>query len=158
MNQRGISLISLVVTVIVVMIIAAISLYDGQTTPEMANRSVFMQEIDDLRVELGILRANHFAETGNADEGFELVMVYNAPEEFVSVSEDINVMQGYLIDFNELDKSYYGNGTLSVAGQVHFGKDDVFVYDKNGTVYYAAGFEDQDTGEVYYNSISHKSK
>ena len=52
MNKQGISLISMVIAVIVIIIIAYISLYSGDRVPELANRSVFTDEIDEVRTAL----------------------------------------------------------------------------------------------------------
>ena len=82
--------------------------------------------------------------------GFEEVVIYNAPADFISTSSTAGEVKGYLINWDQFDdKASFGLGSVS-EGKVYFGKDDVLVYDKNGTVYYAKGYEDGE--ELYYNA------
>ena len=154
MNNKGISLISVVITVIVIIIISYIAIESGDRSPELAILSTFTHEVDDLRVALGTYRAESFEKNGDFDYGFQKVSVENAPDDFISL--DKNSTTGYLINLDTLGyKPYYGKG--SVTGDVViFDVDDVYVYDKNGTVYYAKGYEDGDN--IYYNATVYRSK
>jgi len=77
-----------------------------------------------------------------------------APEDFISTSQD--KVTGHVIDINRLeDVPSFGKGTYS-NGEVIFDKDDVYVYDKNGTVFYAKGYVKD--GEVFYNATVHTTK
>lgn len=152
MNNRGISLISLIITIISIIIIAIISLYNGYQTPEMANFTGFTSDMDMARVELGIVRAQNFEEHGNKDYGFQKVIIENAPTGFISISED--EVMGYLIHTDILKgNTKYGSGTIS-GDTVSFDLDDVLVYDKNGTVYYAKGYVSEE--RLYYNATVYK--
>ena len=63
-------------------------------------------------------------------------------------------MKGRLIDTTKLtDGVHYGNGTVN-GDSVTFDQDDVLVYDKNGTVYYAKGYLHED--RYYYTATTTK--
>ena len=52
MGNKGISLITVIVTIIVIIILSAIALYSGFGTPEQARLSSFMDAIDNIRNEV----------------------------------------------------------------------------------------------------------
>ena len=52
MNKYGISLMSMIITIVVIIILASIAIFSGFKTPESASFTRFTQEIDDVRVEL----------------------------------------------------------------------------------------------------------
>ena len=153
MSNKGISLISLIITIITIIIIATISIYNGYKTPEMADLTSFTSDMDMARVKLGTVRAQNFEEYGDKDYSFQEVYIQNAPEGFISISND--EIKGYLIhkDIYKGVLKKYGNGTIS-GDTVEFDMDDVFVYDKNGTVYYAKGYFND--GKLFYNATSYR--
>lgn len=105
-----------------------------------------------LGLNFGVLRAQNFEDHGDMDYGFEEVYIDNAPEGFVSISED--EVKGYLFHKDFLKNNVrFGNGTI-YGDTVTFDLDDVLVYDKNGTVYYAKGYYND--GELFYNATVHK--
>lgn len=155
MSKQGISLISVIITIIVIIILASIAIFTGFNTPDKAIFSRFTQEIDELRTELVTVRTNNFELYRDTDYGFEEVVITNAPEEFISASNDSNTVIGHVIDTNRIkDALYRGKGTHD-SGVVVFDKDDVYVYDKNGTVFYAKGFQTEEY--IYYNATAHKN-
>ena len=105
------------------------------------------------------MRAETFEETRNFDSKFTRVEIINPPEDFISFPNESGKIIGYLINLEELkDKQSFGKGNVATEGKVEFDKDDVFVYDKNGTVYYAKGFESVEEKLVYYNTTVYKSR
>ena len=148
-KSDGVSLISLIVTIICIIIIATISVFSGFGTPEMAAFSKFTEEINNVKVAITNKRAENFAEYDNADYGFTKVIVKNAPASFSTF--DSSEVTGYLVNFDKIDYSLidYGNGVIT-DGEVEFEKDDVFVYDSKGIVYYVLGYEYED--KIYYNA------
>ena len=154
MDKKGISLLSLVITMVVIIILAFIALYSGDRTPELAIRSTFTEEVNQLSAALGIHRAKSWDEDDNENIDFKLVNIENAPDAFKSV--EAGSVKGYLIDLDVLNYHLpYGSGTIT-GDTVKFDVDDVYVYDKNGTVFYAKGFDD--AGEIYYNATVHRAR
>ena len=151
-NNNGISLISLIVTIIAIIIIAGISYFEGLDTPKTATRSKFTDEVMSIKTELATVRAKNYMEHDDMNYGFEKVILVDAPTEFISFSgESADV--GYLINLEMFGFKPQNRGKAEVtSGSVTFKKDDVYVYDKNGAVYYAKGFQEDDT--IYYNSKS----
>ena len=110
-------------------------------------------------MKFGIVRAESFEETRKLDDKFELVEIINAPEGYISVSNNQGKTLGYLVDISLLkDSPSFGKGTVATNGKAEFDKDDVFVYDKNGTVYYVKGFDSHDGDRIYYNATVFKLK
>lgn len=151
-NNNGISLISLVITIIVIIILAGISFFNGLKTPESALRSLFTDEVVSVRVAVANARAKNLIEYDDENYGFYYVSIDNAPDNFVSFST--GNITGYVVDFDLLDyvPNVRGKGLVSSGDQVTFGEDDVYIYDKNGSVYYVGGFADED--KIYYNSVT----
>ena len=96
-------------------------------------------------------RAEKFKKLRDFNSGYREVTIKNAPTDFVSFENGESTdIKGYFVDLNNLKtKLLFGNGTIT-DNTVTFGKDDVLVYDKNGKVYYAKGYEYD--GKVYYNA------
>lgn len=152
-NNNGISLISLIITIIVIIILASIAYFSGFRTPETAMLSKFTEEISNLRTSVATVRANNAIEKDDENYGFKYVHLVNAPDRFISFSNDDSDKTGYLVDISVLDYKPANRGKGTISGdQVNFGKDDVYVYDKNGAIYYVGGFLDD--GKVYYNAIT----
>ncbi len=156
-NKKGISMVSLAVTVIVLIILALLAVYNSTSSVDNANKSSFMQELKDVEESVANKRiTNQIYGTGDEtiNKGFYKVKVVNPPTSFVSF--DKNNLTGYVVDLElvQFDDSIRGQkyveykaGTTEI---VTFGKDDVYVYDANGVVYYAKGVAIQDT--LYYSA------
>ena len=52
MENRGVSLISLIITIVSIIIISAIAIYSGYKTPDSASFSGFISTLDGIRVEV----------------------------------------------------------------------------------------------------------
>ena len=151
-NNSGVTLMSLIITLIVIILLAAISFYFGFDIPNSAVLSDFSTEVSNIKV--GV--ANHRAESMvlyDENKDFIKVTIENAPSKFVSFPSEDGSIIGYAID---LDKISYGGAKRGFQdvkdGKVTFGVDDIYVYDKNGIIYYAKGFRVGD--KTYYNDGS----
>lgn len=155
MNNKGITLISLIITIISIIILASIAIFSSDSTPEYAIFSTFTEELDDIQTAVAIKRANGIANYDNENYDFLKVELVNAPEKFKSFDE--GRITGYLIDFSKLDFKPNGTGLETLVGNVAtFKQNDVYVYDKNGTVYYVKGFENE--GKIYFTMTSYVEK
>lgn len=153
-NNAGVSLFTLIITIVSIVILAGIALFNSLDTPDNAMFSKFSDEVDSLRISVGVYRARCLVDYDDENYGFNPVQLVDAPEEFISFSGDASDM-GYVIDLDLIDfkPTVRGKGDVNV-NKVTFGKDDVFVYDKNGRIYYAKGFSNSD--KLYYNATSFK--
>ena len=156
-TKRGISMVSLVVTVVVLIILSLLAVYNSNNSIDNANKSSFMQELKDVEENVANKRITNQI-YGTSDEqinkGFYKVRVANPPTSFVSF--DKNALTGYVVDLElvQFDDSVRGQKYIEYkAGTtelVTFGKDDVYVYDANGRVYYARGLEIESA--LYYSA------
>lgn len=148
-SNNGISLLSLVVTIIVIIILASISIFSGLNTPEQASLSIFMEELSNIRVAVASARTKNFEASGDLNKGFTEVVLADAPSSFVSF--EAGTSKGYVVNFDLLDYNVRGTGKGdSTVSAATFGVEDIYVYDKNGTVFYVKGFADD--GKIYYNA------
>ena len=155
MSKRnlGVSLISLIITIIVIIILASISFFGGMKTPENALLSNFDEEVNNVRTALATYRAGLFEEYGDMDYEAKAVEIIDAPSEFVSISDSST--KGYVVDMSKLNYSTNSIAKDAFEGDtVTFDVDDVIVYDKLGAVYYAKGYRDEN--KLYYNVKCYK--
>lgn len=143
-EKSGVSLITLVITIIVIIILVVITIYTSLTTVDNANYASFAAEYDEVNSGTQAVLKNNVL-NGNTEEarnkGFAKVSVENPPGNFTSVDED--ALSGYLVDMDTIKVSGTKTGKGNIIGdEVVFGRDDVYIYDKEGTVYYAKGFYD----------------
>lgn len=155
MNNEGITLMSLIITIITIIILASIAIFSNESTPEYAILSNFSEEIDSIQTAVAIKRAGWIEKYDNENYGFTKVNINNAPEKFKSFDE--GSCTGYLIDFSILNYKPSDTGLESLSGNtVTFKVNDVYVYDKNGVPYYVKGLESE--GKVYFNINSYVAK
>ena len=150
-NQRGVSLLVLIITIIVVLILAGVMFWQGADTIESSALSAFAQELKDVEIQVSTVRLhNQTAGIGEEkkNKGFYKATVPNPPEEFVSFSE--NEIYGYVVDLeliefttNKRGQDYERYSENIDSNVVEFGKDDVYIYDAKGTVFYAKGYESE---------------
>jgi type II secretory pathway pseudopilin PulG len=155
MSKRnlGVSLISLIITIIVIIILASISFFGGMKTPENALLANFDEEVNNVRTALATYRAGLFEEYGDMDYEAKAVEIIDAPSEFVSISDSST--KGYVVDMSKLNYSTTSIAKDAFEGDtVTFDVDDVIVYDKLGAVYYAKGYRDEN--KLYYNVKCYK--
>lgn len=155
MYNKGITLISLIITIISIIILAAIAIFNSESTPESAIFSNFAEELDCIQTAVAIKRTSGIEKYDDENYGFKKVTVSNAPEKFKSFDE--GSCTGYLIDISTLGYEPTGKGLETLAGNtVVFEINDVYVYDKNGVAYYVKGFEKE--GRIYFNINTYVEK
>lgn len=148
-SSNGVSLITLVVTIVVIIILASMALFSGLNTPDQASRSAFLQELANIKVAVASARTKNFEASGDLNKGFTEVVLADAPSSFVSF--EAGASKGYVVNFDLLDYNVRGTGKGdSTVSAATFGVEDIYVYDKNGTVFYVKGFADD--GKIYYNA------
>ncbi len=87
------------------------------------------------------------AKYGDSEEkvnaGFEKVMLFNAPADFMSFDKGEGVTTGYLINLATISytNAEFGQGYETTEKTFTFDEDDVYVYDATGSVYYVKGIE-----------------
>lgn len=155
-KEKGISMITLVVTIIVIIILAAIVYSASTRSLDDASRSNFAQELKDVEIRVSSTRLMNQTEgTGEEikNKGFYKSYVQNPPETFVSFSEDS--VYGYVVNMELItfENNPRGLEYPKYSGDVEnnlvvFGRDDVYIYDAEGKVFYAKGYE-VDGGKYY---------
>lgn len=155
MNNKGITLISLIITIISIIILASIAIFSSDSTPEYAIFSTFTEELDDIQMAVAIKRANGIANYDDENYGFKKVEIMNAPEKFKSFDE--GSCTGYYVDFSLIDFKPSDTGFETLTSDVvTFKKNDVYVYDKSGIVYYVEGLESE--GRIYFTQNCYVEK
>lgn len=148
-NNFGITTMSLIITIVIIILLASISFYFAFDTPDRAILSDFSSEVNEIKVGVATYRAEN-AVLDDENKDFIKVVVKNAPDKFASFSSDSGDVIGYAIDLSVLKFNGTKRGLEKITnGEVEFGVDDVYIYDKNGTVYYVKGFDFDD--RLYYN-------
>ncbi len=148
-------MISLVATIIILLIITTLVFTRTSTLPGEATYAKFVQEMTNVQTGVYNKRIEN-AQSGDSEEtinsGFTKVNIVNPPMDFQSFDNDEGQITGYLVGLNiiEYDNAEYGRAyaktllnPLNESGdyEVIFNKDDVYVFDATGDVYYAKGIE-----------------
>lgn len=163
-SNEGISMISLIVAIIVMLIIAGVSFIYSNNSVGNAGRADFFQEVFSIKEKVAEKKfMNEVYGTGEdiSNKGFYKTVVKNAPAKFNSFSDD--EMYGYVVNLELIGytekikrgKDYKRFEVNSDANEendicVTFGEDDVYIYDKNGNVFYAKGYFVEE--KVYYTN------
>ena len=153
-NQRGVSLITLVITIVVIIILALIG-YRASTKPmDQAELAKFSEEITDIKKEVEakkLFNSRDGLDEATLNRDFKKVKVENPPSTFASFDTDENT--GYLVDLNKIqyDKIRTGQAyrSFNAGDTVTFDKDDVYVYDRIGNVFYLKGMYIEGEGLQY---------
>ncbi len=162
-NKKGISMLSVVITVIVIIILSTIVITSSSNSIYQAGENKIIQELAEVKKGVDSVRLTN-AKTGKTDEetinkGFIKVRVENPPENFVSFDEDKST--GYVVDLSVIDyeKLKTGRGYLTLMKDdiVTFDEDDVYLYDNAGKVYYAKGYQIGED-DVSYTADNDKRK
>ena len=144
---------SLVITIIVVIILAMIAIPASSRMPDEANYANFAEEIKNLEDGVQQTRLTN-AYKGDTEEkinaGFKKVKLINAPGEFQSFDTTGVVVTGYVVDLEKIkyENTEFGHDYDKISAEelpeLEFRKDDVYVYDSTGSVYYVKGTHYQD--------------
>lgn len=152
-GNLGISLMSLIITIITIIILASISIVGEMGTPENAMLANFFTDVKNVRDALATYRAGLFEEKGDTDYGAKTVELVGAPSEFVSISN--SGVKGYVVEMSKINYTAKLIAKEEFTGDtVTFGIDDVLIYDKLGAVFYAKGYRDEN--KLYYNVNCYK--
>ncbi|MBQ8299361.1 MAG: leucine-rich repeat protein [Clostridia bacterium] len=139
-------MISLVVTVIVVVILAMMVIQTSSSLPSDATYAKFSEELTSVEGAIESIRTQN-AGKGDAEEiinaGFRKVTLKNAPGGFESFDVVGVKTTGYIVDLNIIgyNNAEFGQDYDEGKTEIEFLKDDIYVYDATGTVYYAKGIE-----------------
>ena len=148
--SKGISMISLVITIVLILILAAIGFASSRSSIKSANKSAYMQELSDIQELVSSQRiSNQIYGADEENKGFYKKRIANPPASFVSFDE--NMITGYVVDLETINFEdatrgiEYGAFQSEEKTTVTFGRDDVYVYDAEGTAYYAKGIRIEDS-------------
>lgn len=137
---------SLVVTIIIVIILATILIQTSSSLPGDATYVKFSEELINVESAIDTLRTQN-AGKGDTKEkinaGFREVTLKNAPNDFESFDTVGTDVKGYLVNLKTIGytNAEYGQSYDDGKTVIEFLKDDVYVYDATGTVYYVKGIE-----------------
>ena len=158
-RQKGISLVSLVITIIVIIILSTMTFLSSNNSIKQTGVGIFVRELSLVRQAAHEKRLdNQVAGTSeeNTYKGFYKTKVKNPPANFVSFSE--TDLYAYVIDLEYVHTEDADRGhdykkfrTNFDSNVVEFGVDDVYILDKEGNVFYVKGYE-TDTGIHYSNT------
>ena len=158
-RQKGVSMVSLVITIIVMLILAGIIFLSSTDSIEQAGVGVFVRELALVRQAASEKKLDnqiYGTSEENTYKGFYKTKIKNPPANFVSFSE--TEIYGYVIDLEyvhtenaERGHDYKRFATNIAANVVEFGVDDVYVLDKEGNIFYAKGWETDDG--IHYSNL-----
>ena len=149
-KQKGVSLITLVITIIVIIILATITIQRSSDIPNEAHYTKYMQTMKDVQIGVEnrkILNSRKGTTEEKLTEGFIEVTLENAPLDFASFDEPGSPIKGYMVDLEEIgyDEAAYGKAYKEVIGDASltFGEAryDVYVFDAEWQVYYVKGLK-----------------
>lgn len=158
-NNSGISLVTLVITIVVIIILSSIVIYSQFTTTNSASFSKFVQEYEEVFKSVETIRLGDTkSDINNIDNQFIKVYVSgDVPFSFKSLDGISSKKQGYLVNLNVIGCDELITGReykkfISSGDFITFGKDDVYVYDARGVLYYAKGYLYD--GNMYYEGVT----
>lgn len=149
-KQKGVSMITVIITIVVVIILTSIAMETSSDVPDQANLVKYKQEMKNVQTGVENQKVKNAAK-GNTEAkltaGFEKVYLENAPAEFVSFGEYHEDVRGYLVNLEkigyeeaEYGQAYknYNEGDTLVFGEKEY---DVFVFDADWKVFYIKGLK-----------------
>ena len=137
-------MIALIVTIVVIVVIASVFIVKGSDLPGEALYTRFVQEVTSVESAIYENRLQN-AKYGDSEEklnaGFEKVILFEAPADFVSFNPGEGLTSGYLINLETISymNAEFGQEYTTTERTFTFGKDDVYVYDATGSVFYVKG-------------------
>ena len=134
-KNNGVSMISLVITIIVILILAAITFHSVDTI-DKASEERAMQELSEVKkglLSVRAINAKQGIDEATLNKNFTRVKVAEAPDNFVSYDNNENEDIGYVIDLSVIDYEKVKSGqdykNFSSGDTITFKKDDTFIYD-----------------------------
>ena len=158
-SKFGLSLVALVIIIAVIIILAAIVFLAYNQIVNKAQFAKFTHETSEIEQKVKEKRSTNQKTSltsleEDINKGFRKVYLNNSPEEFKSFDPDD--VTGYWVDMNYIDEREIVLGHQEINTIVAtFGKDDAFVYDAEGTVYYLKGYLNED--DNYYHKYAVKA-
>lgn len=147
-------MITVVIMVVVLIILGSVFIANSTDSIGMATETKYLQEITEVKKGVNTKRLSNSKkglDEETLNQGFIKVRVEDPPEIFESFDED--EITGYVVDLHviEYEKSTFGQAYLDYSEDdiVTFNKDDVYIYDALGTVFYAKGFVSASGDSVY---------
>ena len=156
--NKGISLITLVVTIVVLIILTTIGFRSMSNVPDEANFTKYNQVMKNVQVAVERAKIRNSAKgTTEADltDGFKKVYLEKVPSDFVSFGESDEKVRGYLVGLDEIGylEAEYGKAYNNYEAEdtLTFGEKefDVYVFDEEWNVYYLKGLNYN--GSMNYN-------
>lgn len=135
---------SLAITIVAIIVLASVFIVTMSDMPSEAMYTRFVQEVTNVESAIYEYRLQN-AKYGDSEEkvnaGFEKVMLFNAPADFMSFDKGEGVTTGYLINLATISytNAEFGQGYATTEKTFTFEEDDVYVYDATGSVYYVKG-------------------
>lgn len=138
-------MISIVIMIVVILILAVIAFWNSTRPIEQTLEVKYHEELGEVKKALTSKRLTN-SKNGLGEEsvnkGFTKVTVENAPEGFVSFNADGTT--GYVVDLSLIGYQNLSSGRayqgINAGDTVTFDEDDVYVYDKDGNVFYVKGY------------------
>ena len=157
-NQKGISMVSIVIMIIVILILAGIIFSSSNDSIDNTGRGIFIRELSLVQQATGEKRLDnqiYGTSEEQTNKGFYKTKIKNPPVNFVSFSEE--EIYGYVIDLaythvEDADRGHdYPRFAVDIDSNiVEFGVDDVYIYDAEGKVFYVKGYGTDDS--IYYSA------
>lgn len=153
-TKKGVSLITLVISIVTIIILAAMSFMGNDKTIDEAAVIKFKQEITEIKRVVDtkkLINSKQGLDEEIINKGFDKVLVKDPPSNFVSVDDD--KLTAYIIRLNDIDYEDLKTGQqykkIKSGDTVTFNKDDIYIYDKVGTVFYLKGIYREGSETLY---------
>ena len=155
-NQKGVSLIVVVITIIVVIILTTIAIQTTTDVPDKAHYTEYIQEMKNVQTAVEsakLINSRKGTTEEKLTQGFKKVYLENAPARFVSFGDYTEPVSGYVVSMDNIgyDNAKFGNAyqdyfseeNADVIKTLTFGENefDVYVFDADWTVYYVKGLK-----------------
>ena len=146
--------------IVAIIVLASVFIVTMSDMPSEATYTRFVQEVTNMESAIYEYRLQN-AKYGDSEEkinaGFEKVMLFNAPADFMSFDKGEGVTTGYLINLATISytNAEFGQGYATTEKTFTFEEDDVYVYDATGSVYYVKGIDYKKT-KVFSLGTPHK--
>lgn len=130
MNNKGINMITLIITIIIIIILASITVYHSGKTASDANKKNLMEEMKNVEQVIGIAKAKGMNEefTPNKlylitdtelDEKYSGILTPEQIQKIKEINNDLSIdplKKYYLLDQARFDKEFRDNNFTTVTG------------------------------------------
>lgn len=157
-SEKGITLIALVITVVVLSLISVPVLINASKVSGIKRYSLFKSDIDTLREAIDVAYANDYNIASIGPKYTGDLSVLNGTQNGVKIKNDNDNDNYYVIDVTKLNEKAsttmqelnFGSENNAVAGKTTYtgGTDVYIVNEKSKTIYYVQGLTYK--GKTYY--------